>query len=310
MKKNVLNLRILNVKTPTYISRVPRSLEDIKLFKSSEYRSFLLYLLPVFLNNLLPQKYLLHFRLLSSSIYTLLQPSISSNDLNETKEKLRNFVSCYEKHYGKIAMTMNVHSLLHLVDCVIHFGPLWCFSMFPFESYNGLLKSFVVAPTDVLYQITTRYIGYKTESKNEHESKSVHTFLNEIEVMFGPHYVMAFEGAGLFDLNNVKFFSRFNKNGDKFTSKRYKKAKKHCDYFITMDNQTMGVIEFFFIVDFNQYALIELLECSETIDQVKKVNFTEKYLCVSANEIVDKCVYMENLKESFVVKRPNSFERN
>lgn len=34
------------------------------------------------------------------------------------------------------------------------------------ESYNGTLKSFVVTPTDILYQIKTRYIGTKDKHSN------------------------------------------------------------------------------------------------------------------------------------------------
>ena len=36
---------------------------------------------------------------------------------------------------------MNVHLLCHLVDCVTNWGPLWAYSCFTFESFNGQLKS-------------------------------------------------------------------------------------------------------------------------------------------------------------------------
>ncbi len=40
-------------------------------------------------------------------------------------------------------MSSNVHSLLHLPDCVRHLGPLWAHSCFPFENANGnMLKLF------------------------------------------------------------------------------------------------------------------------------------------------------------------------
>jgi hypothetical protein len=38
-------------------------------------------------------------------------------------------------------MTVNLHSLLHLVRCVKQLGPLWADSSFEFESANGHLKS-------------------------------------------------------------------------------------------------------------------------------------------------------------------------
>ena len=38
-------------------------------------------------------------------------------------------------------MTINVHSLLHLVEDVRNLGPLWCHSCFIFENMNGVLKA-------------------------------------------------------------------------------------------------------------------------------------------------------------------------
>ena len=35
---------------------------------------------------------------------------------------------------------MNVHMLKHLPECVLHWGPLWVYSCFKFESANGHLK--------------------------------------------------------------------------------------------------------------------------------------------------------------------------
>ena len=43
---------------------------------------------------------------------------------------------CSEKRY----VTIKIHQLLHLVECVRHLGPLWAHSCFPFEDLNGRLK--------------------------------------------------------------------------------------------------------------------------------------------------------------------------
>ena len=40
-------------------------------------------------------------------------------------------------------MSFNVHILLHLTESIRNWGPLWCFSAYTFENYNGcLLKLF------------------------------------------------------------------------------------------------------------------------------------------------------------------------
>lgn len=308
-KRTVLSSRLTNIKPPTYISRAPRSLEYIKLFKSSEYRSLLLYYLPVCLDRLLPEKYLSHFRTLSSCIYTLLQPSLSSHTLKETEEKMRKFVHNYEQYYGKLNMTMNVHSLLHLVECVVNFGPLWSFSMFPFESYNGLLKSFVVAPTDVLYQITMRYISYKSLHFGNSVKERGNALQDKKEVIFKPEHVIAAEEADL-NVSDVKCYTRYTKNGITYTSRQYVRAKKSVDYCVLTKNQSIYIIEFYFVTEYKQYAMCEILNVNETIEQIKNVALSNCYRCVKVDEFEDRCVFMEVMKQRFIVKRPNSFERN
>lgn len=213
-KRRLLNKRLLRIKTPTYLSRPPRSLDQLKNFKSSEFRSLLLYFLPICLERLMPSKYIEHFRLLSSSIYILLKPIISIEELEETEKTLKRFVNNYQDYYGEVSMTMNVHQILHLVDCVRNFGPLWTFSMFPFESYNGLLKSFIVAPTDILHQIATRYIGYKTinlEKKREKCFPAVEVKY-ETEIELEAHYIEAIEVADVVSVD-AKFYTCLEKNG-------------------------------------------------------------------------------------------------
>ena len=74
---------------------------------------------------------------------TLLSESISLNDLINAEIMLKKFVFLVEELYGKKHMTYNVHQLLHAVDTVHNWGPLWPNSTFAFESYNGnLLKMF------------------------------------------------------------------------------------------------------------------------------------------------------------------------
>jgi len=54
-------------------------------------------------------------------------------------------------------MTLNVHSLLHLTDCVRELGPLWVFSCFYFENQNGILKSLVHGTQQVDKQILSSF---------------------------------------------------------------------------------------------------------------------------------------------------------
>lgn len=69
------------------------------------------------------------------------------------RQKLNQFVAQYELFYGKCAMTTNLHCLGHSVNCVKSLGPLWCFSMFTFESFNETLKKWGDSSNNVINQV-------------------------------------------------------------------------------------------------------------------------------------------------------------
>lgn len=94
----------------------------------------------------------------ATSIYTLLQEKISEAEITSTHDKLERFVRKYQLFYGKTKMTMNVHCLLHLIECVGNLGPLWTFSMFCFESFNGTLKKYCEDLNNVVNQVLERLI--------------------------------------------------------------------------------------------------------------------------------------------------------
>lgn len=314
-KRGIFNLRVLQIKPPSYLSRRPRPIKYLKQYKASEFRSMLLYFLPIILDRLLPNKYIQHFCLLSSSIYTLLKPAISNEDLMNAEKKLNTFVKLYQEYYGKACMTMNVHSLLHLAQFVRNFGPLWTFSMLPFEAYNGLLKTFIVAPTDILHQITIRYVCHKTIIFNNESDANLQSSVLKDDingVTLEPQHMTAIEELGISadDEQCLKYFSRLVKNGITFTSKLYTRAKSTVDYYISTANGRIGVVQFYFEFNHQQYAVIETLEVYEVLDQFSKFYFTSEYTVISAGEIVERYIHLEVQKQHFIVTRPNSFERN
>lgn len=156
-QKKVLNKRISSIKLWKRVFRPPKPLHHEFKYKASEYRSMLLFYLPICLRGLLPKKYVDHFQLLSSAIYILLQSTISHDELDEAKNLLSSFVTLFQVLYGPSKMTMNIHLLTHLPECVQNLGPLWSYSMFSFESNNGVLGKFHHGSYDLIDDINLRY---------------------------------------------------------------------------------------------------------------------------------------------------------
>ncbi len=134
---------LLLVRPPSNITRLYCSLFKRVFWKGSEWRNFLFYYGPLVLKDILPLRFYNHFLLLSEAVYTLSQKEISYSDVRKAIVLLEKFVEDFERLYGIVNMTFNVHQLLHLGQCVYQWGPLWVYSTYTFEDNNGnLLKMF------------------------------------------------------------------------------------------------------------------------------------------------------------------------
>ena len=92
-------------------------------FKPSKYRNFLLFYVVLVLVDILPMEQLVHFFLLSYSIYKLLQYDISNEHLKTVEKIILKFCQQFQEIYRKHYMLADIHQLLHLRDNVKHLGP-------------------------------------------------------------------------------------------------------------------------------------------------------------------------------------------
>ncbi|KAG0434150.1 hypothetical protein HPB47_019318 [Ixodes persulcatus] len=152
----VVNQRLLKIKPPHCITRLPRSLLERAFWKASEWRLWLLfYCLPCTLGVLHP-RFWRHLARLAEAVHLLLRMEISPSQINRAETLLKKFVAQVPILYGQAAMTFNVHQLLHLANTVRRMGPLWANSAFTFESGNGQLLRHVTAAKGVPGQVIER----------------------------------------------------------------------------------------------------------------------------------------------------------
>ena len=142
---------------PCEFKRKIRSVEEIKRWKATELRSFLLYVGPVVLKNILSTDHYHHFILLHFSITVLASDSLQDWHPHAF-QCLRLFVEGMESLYGLENVVYNVHCLLHLEDSVKPFGSLHIFSAFPFENALFSLKQRIRSSNCTLKQIFNRII--------------------------------------------------------------------------------------------------------------------------------------------------------
>lgn len=144
---------------PSEFARQPRRLDEVKRWKATEFRQFLLYTGPVVLRNVVSESFYIHFLTLSVAIRIMLDSSSSKRleYLPYAQELLNYFVAKAKDLYGPTFAAYNVHSLIHLHQDVSYFETsLDHLSCFPFENYLQVLKKFVRKSQNPLSQIVKR----------------------------------------------------------------------------------------------------------------------------------------------------------
>ena len=97
---------------PKEISRKPQPLYELKRWKATTLRLFLLYFCPVILSDVLTSDYVKHFNCLSFAIRILCDPDDYFHN-NETADlQSRYFVKEFETLYPEYSVP-NVHALIH-----------------------------------------------------------------------------------------------------------------------------------------------------------------------------------------------------
>lgn len=157
LKLAEIDERLLAITPPTSISRRPRSISQWKDWHANEWRSWLLYYSLPCLKGILPTVYYKHHCVLVTTLHILLRDNITTGDLDAAAEHLADYVTEFEVLYGSDQMFFNVHLLLHIPKSVLQWGPLWCYSMFSFESANNGLMRLVKGSTGVAAQIVSKY---------------------------------------------------------------------------------------------------------------------------------------------------------
>lgn len=142
------------VSPPYFIHRRPRILSNTySHWKASELRNWLLFYSLPCLKEHLSHTYLVHFSCLVEAIYILQSEGISSSDFTRAETLLNAFCSNMSTLYGNHLMSLNVHNLTHLTSFVKLWGPLWCWSCFAFESFNGEIKKCIHGTGNVCREV-------------------------------------------------------------------------------------------------------------------------------------------------------------
>ncbi|KYN12111.1 hypothetical protein ALC57_15725, partial [Trachymyrmex cornetzi] len=169
---------------PNDFVRRPRSLKEIKMWKATELRQFLLYTGPVVLKGILRQDIYINFITLHVIVTILASPTLSKdqNNIMWAQKLVEYFLQCFKRIYGATFMSHNIHNLLHICSDVQKYGPVDEFSAFRFENYMSNIKKMLRKNEKPLQQLSNRYaeinksnLFKKQKSSHEMNFKKLHS---------------------------------------------------------------------------------------------------------------------------------------
>ena len=141
-----------------------RGLDELKHFKATEIKYWILHIGPVLFRGMFADDTGLYsyFLTLSFAYRSLLETSENT----EEADLLLNRFSRFTAEFGDKFMTYNMHSLRHLAWQVRNFGPLWTCSAFSFESANYMLSVAFTGNINHCVLCVERYLRKKMLSQN------------------------------------------------------------------------------------------------------------------------------------------------
>lgn len=129
---------LLEKHTPREFARNPRALDELDIWKATEFRLMVLYTGPCVLKNALPEHMYENFLVLHCAVYVLANKELWQEHADYAESLLRYFVTTFVHLYEAHQVSYNVHCLIRIAQDVKNTRVLDGFSAFPFE--NNMLS--------------------------------------------------------------------------------------------------------------------------------------------------------------------------
>ncbi|XP_043468096.1 uncharacterized protein LOC122502220 [Leptopilina heterotoma] len=158
-QKEKVNFMLHELKTqvPCEFQRKTESLNEISLWKATQFSFFLLYAGIVILKKILTPQYYNHFLLLFTSCRILCSKELAKIYYADAKLYLTRFASIMVKLYGKSTMSINLHNLIHIADDVKNMNcHLSLINSYAFENLLGKMKRTLRSGNKPLQQLCNR----------------------------------------------------------------------------------------------------------------------------------------------------------
>ena len=162
-------IRLIATFFPCEFPRKPRGLESLEFWKAVEFKNFLLYVGVIALRDIIEDDAYEHFLMLSIGVRILNSNFVNIASYMDCAEKLLStFVEYAHRFFGREFVTLNVHSLIHLVDNCRKYGKLLEFSAFSFENFLYKLKTSILSAKNPIVSVKNQMMTSSYTCHDKH----------------------------------------------------------------------------------------------------------------------------------------------
>lgn len=155
----VIQERSEQILIPRDVGRIPLKIgSGFSGFTADQWRIWTTVLSPVVLKGVLPNTDLRCWLLYVRACTLLCSRIISTSDVKIADQYLGLFCKKFQELYGDDACTPNMHLHMHLVNCLLDYGPVHSFWCFPFERFNGVLGAYHTNKKSIEVQFMTKFL--------------------------------------------------------------------------------------------------------------------------------------------------------
>ncbi|XP_021701385.1 uncharacterized protein LOC110676718 [Aedes aegypti] len=301
--KVLIEQRLQSIRLPSCFPRRIRSISEHAIFKASEWETLLFHCIYPCFNDLLPNKYMHHLMLLSSSIFQLLEFKISRITISSCEKKLDLFVKDFEKHYGTKNMVYNVHLTSHLAQTVRNLGALWNSSLYPYENGNSMLIGFQTSKNHPVLQVSQKFLLNRICRFGEVKNSLAKDWISKVwspmhqKIEFSQHNlsILPDHVDVSTELKRVEFcdIGKYHYKGIRICSKDVCKNFKYDDSFIHVNGDFLNIDRLLIDKNKNAYVLGTILKTTKIFENMFMYELSNTQKLSSINNTLRLCVNVE-----------------
>ena len=183
-----IDARLLTIKTPSRLSRKPRSITKSGNYNESEWRNWLMFYAIPCLVGLIRAEYLDILAAFSHACFLLAQDVIEPEDVNTAERLLLRVGQDFERLFGVVRLKYNLHmSTKHKVRSVRTLGNPPMYSTCYFESLHRQMIARVTSPKGAHMQIVTRLLLRMIVNASQYDERLSEHVRLRIEEILNPY---------------------------------------------------------------------------------------------------------------------------